>query len=65
MKLVKTIPKLVYKFWSLNEPQVLMICGFCMLSVGAFKLSDIAGWFVSGSLVVILALLSAWLAGRG
>lgn len=57
--------KLLQKFWSINEPQVLMICGFSMLSIGAFKLSEIAGWFVSGSLVVILALLSAWLAGRG
>lgn len=42
-----------------------MICGFLMLSIGAFKTSIIVGWFVTGGLLIILALLSAWMAGRG
>jgi hypothetical protein len=57
--------KKLFKFYQLNEPQILMICGFLMLSIGAFKTSIIAGWFVTGSLFIILALLSAWMAGRG
>jgi hypothetical protein len=57
--------KNIFKFYQLNEPQILMICGFLMLSIGAFKTSIIVGWFVTGSLFIVLALLSAWMAGRG
>ncbi|MCI1632355.1 MAG: hypothetical protein ABF539_08320 [Liquorilactobacillus nagelii] len=57
--------KNIFKFYQLNEPQILMICGFLMLSIGAFKTSVIVGWFVTGSLFIVLALLSAWMAGRG
>jgi hypothetical protein len=57
--------KKVFEFYQLNEPQILMICGFLMLSIGAFKISIIVGWFITGSLFIILALLSAWMAGRG
>ncbi|KRL40776.1 hypothetical protein [Liquorilactobacillus nagelii] len=57
--------KSLFKFYQLNEPQILMICGFLMLSIGAFKTSIIVGWFVTGSLFIVLALLSAWMAGRG
>ncbi|MFT9451776.1 hypothetical protein [Liquorilactobacillus ghanensis] len=57
--------KKIFKFYQLNEPQILMICGFLMLSIGAFKLSVIAGWLTTGCLFIILALLSAWMAGRG
>ncbi|MFT9003788.1 MAG: hypothetical protein ABF991_03670 [Liquorilactobacillus hordei] len=61
MKIIRYLLKL----YSLNEPQILMICGFLMLSIGAFKTSIIVGWFITGGLFIILALLSAWMAGRG
>ncbi|MFT8747122.1 hypothetical protein [Liquorilactobacillus nagelii] len=61
----KLAVKKVFEFYQLNEPQILMICGFLMLSIGAFKISIIVGWFITGSLFIILALLSAWMAGRG
>lgn len=57
--------KKIVEFYQLNEPQILLICGFLMLSIGAFKISAIVGWLVMGSLFVVLALLSAWMAGRG
>jgi hypothetical protein len=64
-KFYKLAVKKVFEFYQLNEPQILMICGFLMLSIGAFKISIIVGWFITGSLFIILALLSAWMAGRG
>jgi uncharacterized membrane protein len=57
--------KKVFEFYKLNEPQILMICGFLMFSIGAFKTSIVVGWFITGGLFIILALLSAWMAGRG
>jgi len=49
--------KQVIKWIILNIPQIIMICGFLMLSIGTFLISETVGFISTGLLLIVLAWL--------
>jgi len=57
-KSAKTVLKKVFKWILLNLPQILLICGFCLVTIGFFLLLIPAGYMAAGLSLIILAILS-------
>jgi len=47
--------KQILKWIALNLPQFILICGFCLLSLGFFLFSIPIGFIASGISLIILA----------
>jgi len=50
--------RLILKWIALNLPQILIICGFCLLSFGFFLFSIPIGFITSGISLIILAVVA-------
>jgi len=47
----------LFKWIALNLPQIVLICGFFMISIGSYFISLPIGLIVSGFSMIILAIL--------
>ncbi|WP_278553516.1 hypothetical protein [Companilactobacillus farciminis] len=50
--------KLILKWITLNLPQIILICGFCLLSIGCFFINLPAGFIASGISLIALAVVA-------
>ncbi|GAB5055809.1 hypothetical protein COSHB9_01960 [Companilactobacillus alimentarius] len=50
--------KLILKWMVLNLPQFILICGFCLISLGCFLFSLPIGFVATGILLIILAIIT-------
>lgn len=57
MKWKQTLNRL-FKWIALNMPQFILICGFCLLSIGFFLFSIPIGFIASGISLIVLAVLA-------
>ena len=57
-KHIKSAVSNLFKWIALNMPQFILICGFCLLSIGFFLFTIPIGFIASGISLIILAVVA-------
>lgn len=53
--------KLILKWIALNLPQFILICGFCLLTLGCFLISNAIGFIAGGISLIVLAIVAYYM----